>query len=120
MTIWRLPDDEAYDPKCIQLVNITYRDSVLGGARSSPVGVRLAESHSKNAESEPMTAPMVLRRARLKPEDFQAFGYTVGCPGCDQLQIEGPITRNLNDVCRDRIDAELNETDVWKDRLGRA
>ena len=24
-TIRRLPDDEAYDPKCIQLVNITYR-----------------------------------------------------------------------------------------------
>ena len=67
-----------------------------------------------------MTAPMVPRRARLKPEDFQAFGYTVGCPGCDQLQIGGTIRRNHNDVCRDRIEAELIKTDVGKDRLGRA
>ena len=68
-TIRRLPDDEAYDSKCIQLVNITYRDYVLEGARSSPVGVRFGETHNKYAESEPMTAPMVPRRARLNPEN---------------------------------------------------
>ena len=39
-TIRRLPDDEAYDPGCLELVKITYRDSVLEGARSSPVRVR--------------------------------------------------------------------------------
>ena len=39
-TIRRLPDDESYDPKCIQMINITYRDYVLEGTRSSPVGVR--------------------------------------------------------------------------------
>ena len=66
-TIRRLPDDESYDPKCIQLINTTYRDYVVEGARSSPVGIRFGENHSKNAESEPMTAPMVPRRARLKP-----------------------------------------------------
>ena len=59
-----MPDDEAYDPRSLELVNITYRDYVLQGARSSPVGVRFGETHSKNAESDPMTAPMVLRRAR--------------------------------------------------------
>ena len=32
----------------------------------------------------------------------------------------GPIRRNHNDVCRDRIEAELSKTDIWKDRLGRA
>ena len=83
-TIRRLPDGEAYDPKCLHLVNITYRDSVLEGAGSSPVGVRFGETHSKNTESDPMTAPMVPRRARLKPADFQTFGFTVGCPGCDR------------------------------------
>ena len=67
-----------------------------------------------------MTAPMVPRRARLKPEDFQTFGYTVGCPGCDQLQIGGPVRRNHNDICRDRIEAELSKTGTGKDRLGRA
>ena len=63
---------------------------------------------------------MVPRRARLKPEDFQTFGYTVGCPGCDQLQVGGPVRRNHSDICRDRIEAELSKTDTGKDRLGRA
>ena len=47
-------------------------------------------------------------------EAFQAFGYTVGCPGCDQLQIGGPVRRNYNDMCRDRIEAELSKTDNGK------
>ena len=38
-SIRRLPDDEAYDPKCVQLIKITYRDYFLEGAKSSPVGV---------------------------------------------------------------------------------
>ena len=42
-TIRRLPDDQAYDPKCLQLVNLAYRDYVLEGARSSPVGVRFGD-----------------------------------------------------------------------------
>ena len=49
------------------------------------------ETHVKNTETDPITAPMVPRRARLKPQDFQEFGYTVGCPGCDQLQIGGSL-----------------------------
>ena len=93
-----IADDEAYDPGCLELVMITDRDCVLECARSSPVGVRFRETHSKNAESDPMTAPMVPRRARLKPDDFQTFGYTVGCPGCDQLQFGGTIRRNHYDI----------------------
>ena len=119
-TIRRLPDDEAYDPGCLELVKIIHRDYVLEGARSSPVGVRFGVTRSMNAESDPMTAPMVPRKARLKPEDFQTFGYTIGCPGCHQLQIGRPVMRNHNDICRDRIEAELNKTDSGKHRLGRA
>ena len=73
------------------------------GAGPTPVGVRFGETHNKNAEADPITAPMAPRRARLKPQDSQESGYTVDCPGCDQLQIRGPIRRNHNDVCRDRI-----------------
>ena len=88
-SIRRLPDDEAYDPECINLVTVTYRDYVLGGASSTPVGFPFGEIHIKIAETDPVMAPMVLRRARLKLEDFQEFGYTVGCPGYDQLRIGG-------------------------------
>ena len=117
-TINRLPDDEAYDPECINIVKVTYRDYVPGGAGLTPVGVRFGETHIKNAEADPITAPMVPRRARLKPEDFQKLGYTVGCPGCDQFQIGGSIRRNHTDVCRDRIEASLSKTDMAKIDLG--
>ena len=70
-TIRRLPDDEAYERRCLEFVSFTYRDFILEFPRSSPLGVRFGETHSKNAESDPMTAPIVPRRARLKPEDFQ-------------------------------------------------
>ena len=66
-TIRRLPDEEAYDPDCMQAVQITYRDYVLEGAKSSPIGF-IGETNIKNAETDPLTAPMVPRRARLKPE----------------------------------------------------
>ena len=97
-SIRRLPDDEAYYPECLQLVKITYQKYDLEGARSTQVGVRFGETHTKIAEADPMTAPMVPRRARLKPEDFQDFGYTVGFPGCDQIQIGGSIRRNRNEA----------------------
>ncbi len=84
------------------------------------MGVRFGKTHVKNTETDPITAPMVPRLARLKPEDFQEFGYTVGCPGCDQLQIGGSLRRNHTDACRDRIEAELDKTEVGTDRLGRA
>jgi hypothetical protein len=119
-TIRRLPDEEAYDPQCISIVKVTYREYVLGGASSTPAGVRFGETNTKNVETDPITAPMVPRRARLKPEDFVQFGYTVGCPGCDQLQIGGSLRRNHTDVCRDRIETALSTTEHGKDRLGRA
>ena len=86
-TIRRLSDDEAYDPACIDMVKITYREYVLEGARPAPVNVRFGNDPVKNVDTEPITAPMLPRRARLKPEDFQELSYTVGCLGCDQLQI---------------------------------
>ena len=102
-TIRRLPDEEAYDPECINMINITYREYVLGGASSSQVGVQLGETHIKNAETYPITAQMVPRRARVKPEDLKELGYTIGCPGCDQLQIGGSIRKSHTKVFSDRI-----------------
>ena len=85
--IRRLPDEEAFDPKCVQAMKITDRGYVLEGATSSPIGFRLGGTSIKNSETDPTTTPMVPRRIRLKPEDFEKFGYTIGCPGCDQIQI---------------------------------
>ena len=72
-TIRRLADEEAYDPECIRAVQMTYREYILEGARSSPIGVRFGETNIKNAD--PIAGPMIPRRARLKPEDFETEGY---------------------------------------------
>ena len=62
-TIRRLPDEEAYDPECIQAWKIIDREYVLEGTKSAPIGVRVGETNIKNAEMDPTTAPMVPRRA---------------------------------------------------------
>ena len=74
----------------------------------------------KNVDTEPITASMIPRRARLKPEDFQELGYTVGCPGCDQPQIGGNARRNHSEASRSRMGAELQKSERGKDRLGKA
>ena len=70
----------------LQEVKISYQEYILEGSRSAPVGVRL---HSPAAfDPNPGAAPTIPRRARLKSEDFNEHGYTIGCPGCEQLQLK--------------------------------
>ena len=69
---------------------------------------------------DPEALPRVPRRARLRPEDFVKFGYTVGCPGCEQLQLKSSERRNHTEECRRRMELELANTDEGQDRLGKA
>ena len=117
-TIRRLPDNEAYDSSCIDLVEVTYREYVLEGASSIPVAVRFGDSPLKNGDT--VAAPMVQRRVRLKPGCFTDFGYTRGCPGCDRLQIGGSVRRSHREACRARIEAEAATAEQGKPRRGRA
>jgi hypothetical protein len=70
-TIRRVPDDEAYDPACIDKITSTYRDYVLGGASSSPATVRFTENIAKNPDAEPVAPAFAPRSARLRPDDFK-------------------------------------------------
>ena len=45
--IRRLPDEEAYNPECINIVKVTFREYVLGGASSTPVGRSLTVNPSQ-------------------------------------------------------------------------
>ena len=124
-TIRRLPDEEAYDPRCLDVVKVTYREYVLEGASSNPVGVRFAQfpatSDSRtNPDPAPLTGPTVPRRARLTPDDFHKFGFTVGCGGCEQIQTGSAIRKNHSQICRDRIEDELTKSDAGQHRLNRA
>ena len=66
-TIRRLPDDEACDPECINIVKVTYRDYVLRGASLTPMGVRFGETHAKNVQTIPL-------RPQWCPEEPGASG----------------------------------------------
>ena len=62
----------------------------------------------------------VLRRAKLNPGDFTRHGYTVGCPGCEQLQLASPVRKNHTEACRKRMETELSKTSEGQERLDQA
>ena len=95
-----------------------YRDYVLEGARSTPIEVRMP-TVSTPASVPEMPQP-IPRRAKLNLGDLARHGYTVGCPGCQQLLLGSSIRRNHTEECRRRIESELDKTSGGQERLGRA
>ena len=114
----RLEEDKAFDTAVIKELDMHYRDYVIQGARSSPVEVRLPTTGSSIAD--PGGVQPVQRRAKLNPGDFERHGYTVGCPGCEQLQLASPVRKNHTEACRKRMETELGKTSEGQERLGRA
>ena len=53
----------------------------------------------KEVFREPMNVP---KAYRLGPRDFQAHGYTLGCPGCRAL-LRGTTLQKHSDACRKRF-----------------
>jgi len=117
-TIRRLEEGKAFDPSVIKETKMRYRDYVLEGARSTPIEVRMP-TVSTPASVPEMPQP-IPRRAKLNPGDFARHGYTVGCPGYQQLQLGSSIRRNHTEECRRRIESELDKTSDGQERLGRA
>ena len=118
VTIRRLPDDEAFDPAIIDDIKVRYRDYMIEGASPSPVTIRPASIGI--FKPDPKALFKVPRRARLRPDDFLRSGYTVGCPGCEQIQQQSSDKRSHNEKCRPRIEHQLAKTDEGNDRLGKA
>ena len=73
----RLPDNEAYDKKCIDEIDVRYTDYVNIGSRTAPIAVRFAPT-SNEVAPDPNRIPttFVPRAAYLKPKDFMTHGYT--------------------------------------------
>ena len=117
-TIRRLQEDKAFDKKILTEVKLTFREYVTDGASSAPMVVRPA------GPSEPVAGPggarALPRRARMGPKDFENFGYTVGCPGCEQIQLKMGERRGHTEECRQRIESEIAKTREGQDRLSRA
>ena len=62
---------------------------------------------------------MMPRRIRLRQEDFAAYGYTVGCPGCESIRLEFNVRRGHNEECRLQMEEELSKADRGKEFMGR-
>ena len=62
-----------------------------------------------------------VRRVYIKQEDLEAFGYTKGCPRCDNILRYGygKTTKGHNDTCRKRIMERLAETPQGQLRIAR-
>ena len=53
----------------------------------------------------------------FKQIDFDAHGYTEGCPGCRGLQEEGRARQGHNQICRPRIEDLISQTAAGKARV---
>ena len=104
-TIRRHQDDKAYDPEIVKEVTILHRDYVMHGAKSTPTEVR--PHAAATSTPNPAAAPMMPRRIRFRQEDFIEYGYTVGCPGCESIQLESNVRRGHNEERRARMEEDF-------------
>ena len=119
-TMRRLQDDLAYDKQCLEDVNVGYREYVCKGASSTNPRVRWAAPMAENKDPMPFGEPAIPRRMRIKPSDLQTHGYTIGCPGCEAVQLGTDLRRNHTEDCRVRIEGKVRETEEGQGRMDRA
>ena len=84
------PIDNVYDPACIDYITTSCEDLFLKGAKSEEAKLRFARNATPIAADTPILARGGSERAPrltyLMPSDFVRLGYTIGRPGCVQMQ----------------------------------
>ena len=98
---------------------VTPIEYVQKGAKTSFEDVR-SHRHVVKGHAPVPVAPgraFVPRRTRLGQQDFDDFGYTQGCRGCEYLQTGIGQRQNHSDQCQDRIEEELTMSDQGRARL---
>ena len=92
------------------------------GAKTSFEDIR-TQRHIVDGHTLIPAAPgraFIPRRARLAHKDFDKFGYTEGCRGCEFLQTGIGQRQNQSDQCRDRLEAEFATSEEGQARLERS
>ena len=112
-----MPDDVAYDEACLDIVKTGYREYVCDGAMSTIPSVRSSDPLPRNPDESAQTT--IPRRTRITPKDISEHGYTVGCQGCEAIQLGHAQRRNHSEVCRKRLEEAMEKSEVGKDRLQR-
>ena len=118
-TIRRRMAADAYTAKCLVEVQANFFDYIRRGATT-----RRVETAPGTPRPGPQEAPHQPReyqpkRTYLMAEDFEEFGFTLGCPGCSWLQDPQGFRRAHSDECRERITELLKGTEEGRKRLGR-
>ena len=115
-TLLRLPEVENGIVKKMSSVAMT----PWSMHKESEPHVRFPEREVAEGEVRPDDVRPV-RRIYIKQSDLDRYGYTTGCPKCEDI-IRGATksTVNHSDTCRKRIEAKLAETEEGRTRLGAA
>ena len=117
-TFKRMPDNVAYDKACLETIKVGYRDFVLKGASSKMTVTRTSDPLPRNPSE---SAPTIhARRTRITPGDLREHGYTVGCPGCESIELNLGQRRGHTEECRRRIEEAMAESELGREKLKRA
>ena len=118
-TVKRRADEVAYDPECVNYINIHYDEFVLKGAKST-ANVSVPAPVAAGGEDQTLRGrDFIPRRPYLRPADFHKFGFTQGCAGCVWSQNGLGPRRNHTDQCRKRLEEHIAK-DPTDDRIEKA
>ena len=107
-----MPNNEAYDKKCVDDIIVMYTDYVKTGPRTAPIAVRFTPTSNNIApDLHPTPTTFVPRAAYLKPKDFMTHGYTGGCKGCEYLATGIGSRKNHSVYCRHRMEELLADNE---------
>ena len=67
-------------------------------------------------EVPPVAKQPIKRRLKLTRQDFEKYGYTPGCSGCENAQT-GSYGRDHSEECRKRITERIESTERGKAKV---
>ena len=122
-TVRRVPSEHMTDPECLDKKMVSVSEFLKNGAKATNHEPKVVEPIPKAPHSEEVETRrkgIVPRRAILLKHDFEAHGYTEGCPECRHMNTGlGHRGRGHSDKCRRRMEVALGQEEEGKERLER-
>ena len=105
-TVRRLARSKAFNEHLLSEAIWAVDKCINKGARTTSPSITYDEAANHGVPGGRIFVP---RRARLKPEYFEIFGFKDGCRGCVWLRDRIGARVNNSDDCRDRVEKKLDE-----------
>ena len=116
-TVCRLPDNEAYDKKCINEIIVKYADYVKTGSRTAPIALRFTPTSKEIApDPHPIPTTFVPCVAYFKPKDFATHAYIGDSKGCEYLATGIGSRKNHSIKCILRMEELLADNEEGQQR----